>query len=532
MKHMWDHITEIYSNARTANSYVDEPINYEPVKKFISVCDSFWRQINNPEVKENAREAQWAFWKLKNNILYSLRPFDYRKVILEKLLDQIKPVLQIKPGATDIFHELQEIISWLFKEPYNPKHQSILQIASNQLEEEAHHPVGIVAPKLWSLLSGWNADYIESFSQPGVEVKLIPSKTDLDKNLWSLLLIPFGTYNDPFIDTLLSSYLASEVRFIRYQQEPRYTYEPLSFPKLNASASADSGFIKSHQTRRKSIEEDMLEQMFWERWRHSAARKNADIDETGQELVSARLVILTERQKWGVYLQSDKKELTGNLDNILADEKVFSYKTIDNIQAGDYIFFRTGRDADLLEAEADKMMIADGKYDSCKDSFDWKEMLKEALENYEVEYLVELLASKGVNVEPPQYIFNWAGNVVMCPRTQQRFAALMEVISEAGAFKSELELSPFIRTRWSTMQTYIKYRRSAGHHISKSLKNELQKALESGETVGDEYKVTLGNDLSGAELTLFKISCIASEDEKILQGRAGKLFTLEEDLFI
>lgn len=526
----WETARIIHDNARGFTFCHEKPIDYDPVKAFLTTSLSILNALYESGIVDLTAETRVSLWRLRNTVLYSLLPFDHPSLELDRLLDNAVRRLKVIPSLEPQQESLSGSIKFLLDNPYNPKRERVEQILGQWALEVPKGMIGIVAPPARTSPLGWGVELIQSIPTTCRHISILRSAGDLQTQVWSKVLIPFGGTECRFLRNLLESYRTPAVHLLAYAHERRAKLTKTTLPRPESGSERDDApmFLADNESRN-SEEEERLEREFWEIRRRVAMQESGhdDSEYADTYLVPARLVLLAGDTM--VYLATGKKELIGNATVTGEDEDSFCYRPVTGIRDGDYLVLRTGTNTDLIRSISESMMRKDGKLELCDGAFDWKPMLKRALSTLGTDEFVSRLARLNVDVSPAQYVWAWTADLVMRPGTSARFQAVLQVISEAGAYTSTMAISDFARDRWQRMQTIENYHRRAGFRIRKALLGKLADLLAQGGEFADEHRVRLDDEFPGAEIALLRVLDVDHKDCDVPAGRLGRLFHLEGD---
>ncbi|MDH5163924.1 hypothetical protein [Heyndrickxia oleronia] len=180
------------------------------------------------------------------------------------------------------------------------------------------------------------------------------------------------------------------------------------------------------------------------------------------------------------------------------DSLKVTQEKVKNLYIGDLLIFREQNASNLVREEADNIMgnIANKYRESLEK---WKKRLRLNVEKKGIERVSKILMQRyGISVAKENNIKNWMSNHSIKP------SCLNELLL---AFKFNMEeVKEILNAATEILRAHI----SAGHHISRSLMDELDKDLENAINENGFYKFE-SKEFEGAFFNIVEIKRISNE---------------------
>ncbi|WP_394234162.1 hypothetical protein [Niallia oryzisoli] len=192
------------------------------------------------------------------------------------------------------------------------------------------------------------------------------------------------------------------------------------------------------------------------------------------------------------------------------DSLKVTQEKVKDLRIGDLLIFREQNASNLVREEADNIMgINSDKYRESLEK--WKTRLRINVERKGIEKVAKILMQRyGISVAKENNIKNWMGNHSIKP-------SCLNQLLMAFKFDRE-EITEIINAATEILSAHI----SAGHHISHSLMDELDKDLENVINENGFYKFE-SKKFKGAYFNIVEIKRITNETYFIPENETLKI---------
>lgn len=527
----------VFQNAASFNEVTHNLIGYDHVDEFISETSN-WFQVSTQDSEADYSRIKYTIWKIRSSILLGMLPFDHPALRLTELLaileKEITSFTRLKPA----YDKLSRIINFLQANPRNGKRETVFDLLKKPYLQNDAKPTGLVIPDNNYWVSPCIGLFLAETRQILPGIVPIRSRKNLLSSIYSSVVLPWGGKGCSFLRELYQTFRAKELQVIKYPREWKPVPEKLTLPAPIPAGSPKimlsvENTVNAIGTDPEQEVDPWINREFWKMMKGSWVKGHDHVGEKGDRefLVNARLVLFANNMK--VFLQDDRKviEISEMIDRrgVNAGSLTVLPKTaVSKLGIGDLIVWRTSGSGDYLEELSDEIMKKRGDGDLLKKALDWKIALKSALEKYGSEEICRRLSARGMSLKSHhRYIWFWAMNEIIGPRSESFFYELLAILEELGFLVQKDDVVTTAGNRWMLMKKIIHYHRNAGQQIRKMLLKKLAEVVEQGIAIGDVYHLTLP-EVGAGQLSILRVIAIDPEQTLVPYNQIGLVMDLED----
>jgi hypothetical protein len=519
----FDRVVKYHANAiecRPAKVSIDFP----PMGAVSKACSAIFTLADrdDPVQRTAARDA----WLVKSSLMLTALPFGDPRLALGDLLARLKQASVSVPEMRSPVEDLAALVHQLALANVNPKRDHLLELLRGS--STCGSPVAILANICGSPTPGWPISIEAEGDFAASEVEFVRLRRQTKGSLYRRLIIPGNPSFAPrgILFDLVYGGRAPDIIFVTYRAERLFLPAPRTLPK--------DSFIPSSSPRLKQILSTVepggdaaLDQWahdsFWSsiHAQHSDIAPASDRDGT----VDATFVLFADGT--GSFLPSDGhvvevSELfeAGATFDITADK--LPRTSTKNLEEGDLVMLRLSGSGDYLDDVADSLIQQAGEAGLRTRALQWKDRLYEVIKRHGEGVVAMKIRSLGVRLRSPQYLWAWAGDVVMAPHDRQTFRNLITAIWQLENPMSSEEPHAYADMRWSEMERIKAFHLRAGVIIRSALLARVRELVAERSRIETVQSIELPG-LAAGRMGLLRVAAV---DAKMRKVPVSRLFHL------
>ena len=182
-------------------------------------------------------------------------------------------------------------------------------------------------------------------------------------------------------------------------------------------------------------------------------------------------------------------------------------KSTPDLREGDVILLRLSGGGDYVADLADALMRREQKSALRASALSWKGPLHEAMRARGEGFVAMRMRERGIRVPSPQYLWNWASNIVMAPQSESTFRGLIHSLVDPGVLDATDGAEAYASMRWGEITELKSYHHRAGMEIRSELLQQVNALILRREKIGDVHTIELQGIASG-QMALLRVSAV------------------------